>query len=72
MYIILELQANDGNLTIVTPIQMAETKEEAMGIYYSILARAATSTIQAHSCMILDARGEVIARETFDHFSTGE
>lgn len=72
MYIILELQANNGNVAVVTPIQTAEEKDEAMSKYHGILAFAATSSVQCHTAMVLNERGEVIARETFDHFSTGE
>lgn len=67
MFIVLELQTTNGVTTVVTPIQTAETKNEAMSKYHGILEIAAVSTIPCHTAMVFDAEGIVIARETYTH-----
>ena len=67
MFIIMEIQTNNGIAAIVTPIQTAQTQNEAFSNYHSILAVAATSNVECHTAMILNERGEFIARESFEH-----
>ena len=65
MFIVIELQTTDGvTSNIVTTKQ---TKDEAMSTYHSILASAATSTVQFHTAIVIDERGKVIAKECYQH-----
>ena len=72
MYIILELQANDNWTTVVTPIQTAEEKNEAMSKYHGILFSAAISSVPCHTAMVIDERGQCLARETYVHLQNNE
>jgi len=74
MYVILELQVINGNISVVTPIQMAETQKEAMSKYHGILSVAAVSSVPIHSAIVINERGEYVARETYEHVveTTGE
>jgi len=67
MYIILELQTNDGAATVVTPIQTAQTLNEAMSRYHGILAAAAISSVECHSAIMLNERGDYVAKESYEH-----
>ena len=67
MYIILEIQTNNGASSVVTPIQTAQEKYDAMSKYHSILAFAATSSIDCHTAAVLDEQGRVVARESYFH-----
>ena len=67
MYIIFEIQTNNGASTVVTPIQTTETKYDAMSRYHSVLAFAATSDVDCHTAVVLDEQGRVIARESYFH-----
>lgn len=67
MYVILELQVMNGNIYAVTPIQTAETQNEAMSKYHSILSVAAVSSVPIHSAIVINERGEYVARETYEH-----
>lgn len=72
MYFVIEIQTN----TIVNPIQTATTKNEAMGKYHTVLSYAAVSSVDYHTCMVVDERGQVMAKECYRHNqppeSTGE
>ena len=70
MYIILEIQTSNGTSAVVTPIQTAEAKYDAMSIYHNILAFAATSSVNCHTAVVLDEQGRVVARESYFHEST--
>ena len=66
MYLVIELQktAPDrvGNLvTAHTDLNEAQSK------FHTVLAAAAISAVPQHSAMLIDDRGGLIARETFEH-----
>ena len=65
MFVILELQTNDGQTANI--VQSKETKAEAMSTYHSILAAAAISAIHCHTAMVIDHEGKVYAREFYTH-----
>lgn len=67
MFTILELQTNNGQTVIPTPIKTAETKNEAMSIYHGILFSAAVSEVHCHTAMVIDEEGKTLARETYIH-----
>lgn len=65
MYIIIELQTtNNQTANIVTT---KNTKDEAMSVYYSILAAAAISNVEYHTAAVMDKRGRCLASECFEH-----
>lgn len=67
MYLILELQTTNGTTTLVTPVQTAVEKYEAMSKYHGLLQYAAISQVDCHTVVILDEQGRPIARETYFH-----
>ena len=68
MFYIIEIQEDhEGHGAIVTPIQTAETKDEAMSKYHGILMYAAVSALRNHTCMVVDGTGQYFARETYHH-----
>lgn len=67
MYTILELQTNNGQTLIPTPIKTAATKNEAMSMYHGILFAAAVSEVQCHTAMVIDEEGKTLARESYHH-----
>lgn len=69
MYVILELQVINGNIYVVTPIQTAETQNEAMSKYHGILSSAAISSVPIHSAIVMNERAEYVAKETYEHIT---
>lgn len=67
MYIILEIQTNNGSSSVVTPIQTTEQKNDAMSKYHGILTYAAVSSVQCHTVVVLNEQGVVVAKETYFH-----
>lgn len=65
MFIIIELQTNDGVTGNI--VQTCDTKSEAMSVYHSILASAAVSTVHCHTALVIDVEGKTIARESYSH-----
>ena len=65
MYSIIELQTTDG--TTVHNYQTAETKAQAMSVYHTTLAYAALSEVEVHTCIVVDEKGQYIARECYEH-----
>lgn len=70
MYSIIELQTNDGETAHV--YQTAETRDQAMSKYHSVLAFAATSNVQVHACFVVDEQGRYVARECYQHIPETE
>lgn len=65
MFIIIELQTNNGQTANI--VQTRESKEEAMSVYHSILAAAAVSNVEFHTALVMDERGQYLARECYMH-----
>lgn len=65
MYFIVELQIIDGQPAYI--VKTSTSKNEALSEYYNILHYAAISSVTIHSCVILDERGNTVAKETFTH-----
>lgn len=66
MYIIIEIQTNDqGETAYLTD------KKSSIGAayqkYHTVLAAAAVSGLAVHAAIILNERGEIIARDCFVH-----
>lgn len=70
MYFIVELQVNgDSGANIV---KTADTYEGAMSKYHTVLASAAVSSVDKHSCIVLDDEGRHMARECYIHSKADE
>ena len=65
MYIVIELQTNNGACTTLT-YQFTELNE-AYAKFYDILRYAATSDVDVHSAVILTEAGGVVRSEHFEH-----
>ena len=72
MYIILEMQTTAGQTAIVTPVTKTDYLE-AIAAFHQAAAFAAVSTVETHTIMLFDQRGDVIEKIVFDHTApTGE
>ena len=56
MYIIQEIQTENGQTTLVNPVQK-QSKDEAESVYHQVMAAAAISTVDVHTCIIYDEHG---------------
>lgn len=63
MFIVLEIQKDNGNLSIL-PFAFSDFKK-ARGKYYSTLAIASESSLERHGAVLLTEGGSVIANESF-------
>lgn len=72
MYIIIEIQANDGGVAIVTPIPTFSNENIALQAYYTAVAAAAVSSVQLHTILLLNESGATIRFEQFDRRSHSE
>lgn len=66
MYIILEIQVNNG-VGAILPAVTKNTRQEAESVYHGILAYAATSSIEKHSAIILDEDCVPIMYKCYEH-----
>lgn len=66
MYFILETQVTDG-VGSALPIKTANTKNQAMSIYHTILASASISEVERHTCIVVDEEGNYLAKESYKH-----
>ena len=64
MYIILELQTNNGVVSMTPAIQKTDRKE-AESVYHSILAAAAISGLDAHSAVLMTNEGELLMSQCY-------
>ena len=72
MYIVIELQTNNGATTVVTPIKTFTDINEAYEEYYRTLMYAAVSNVEVHTAIILTETGRVVASEHFAHETKAE
>ena len=68
MFSIIELQTTNGQTAHV--YQTAETRDEAMSKYHTVLASAAISKVEYHACIVADEQGRYIARECYEHIES--
>lgn len=66
MYTVIELQTTGASTAVVPPVAYA-TQQEAEAKFHEVLAAAAKSTVQVHSCIVLDEKGFAIRREDYVH-----
>lgn len=67
MFSIIEQQTNNGVTAIVTPIPVIEDRNEAESRFHTVLAAAAISSCEVHSCTVLDERGVSIMTQCYSH-----
>lgn len=65
MFSIIEIQTDNGRTAHLC--QTADTKEEAMSKYHMVLASAAVSEVDYHSCVVLNEMGITYAVEGYCH-----
>ena len=65
MFIIIELQTNGGETANI--VQTAATYDEAMSKFHTVLAHAAISTVEIHSCAVIAPDANMIAHECYRH-----
>lgn len=65
MYSVIELQTTDGQT--IHNYQTADTKAKAMSAYHTTLAYAALSEVEVHTCIVVDEKGQYVARECYEH-----
>jgi len=71
MYIVIELQTNDGG-TVGNFVWAFATREEAFAKYHAVLSAAAVSVLPVHAAVILDNHGLQIAAQAFEHIPEPE
>jgi hypothetical protein len=67
MYSIIELQTNNGQTAHL--YQTAVTQNEAMSKFHTVLASASISSVEIHTCVVMDEEGKYLARECYKHLS---
>ena len=58
-YIVIETQTNNGTTTIVPPVIYTD-RNEAESKFHTILAFAATSSVEEHTAMLLTSDGRLV------------
>lgn len=67
MFIVIEMQTNNGATAVVTPIKTEADYNKALSKYYTTLASAAISSVETHTVMLITETGVVSRCETFEH-----
>jgi len=65
MYIVIEIQVNGDQ--VGTIVNKYGSRADAESQYHTILAFAATSSVQIHSAVILSAEGKELMRQSYVH-----
>lgn len=56
MYIIQEIQT-ENNVTTLLPAVQKQSIDEAESVYHTVMAAAAISSVDVHTCIIYDEHG---------------
>ena len=67
MYIVIEMQTNDGITSTIT--NAYDDESLAFQKYHQILSFAAVSTVDVHTAVMMNEYGMVIRNEDFTHNS---
>lgn len=70
MFIVLEIQTNDGVTSIISNVYSDESI--AMQKYHQILSFAAVSEIDIHTAVILNEIGMMLRNENYIHSTNSE
>ena len=65
MFVVIEIQKNGEDATPITTL--FTSKEAAYSKYHTVLAQAATSTIEEHSAILISEEGSYMFHEKFTH-----
>ena len=65
MYIVIELQTNNGVTSILT-FSFAD-RDQAESKFHNILSYAAVSQVEIHAVSIIDALGDVVKNDRYYH-----
>lgn len=68
MYIVIEIQKSNGQVSTV--VNSYATINEAKNKYHTILAYASISSVEKHSAVILNDKGEMVVSECYRHPTT--
>ena len=71
MYIIQEIQTNDGQTALLPAITKAD-RNEMESTVHSILASAAISSVEVHTVIVYDEHGNMVKREYYEHLPQAE
>lgn len=66
MYIIQEIQTNNGQSSLLPAVTKAD-KNEAESTWHSIMSAAAISSVQVHTVIMYDEHGNVEMRGYYEH-----
>ena len=66
MYIVIEIQKNDGTPAAVLTY-VFDTYNEAMQKFYLVCSAAVVSTIRNHSVLVMTTDGDIYQQQTFNH-----
>lgn len=66
MYTIIEMQTENAQTAVVTPITR-DTRDEAESEWHRIMSTAAMSTVDIHSAVILNEEGQIIKTGCYKH-----
>ena len=66
MFTVIELQTTDDVTTVVPPVTY-EDRGAALSKFHTVLSFAAVSQVRYHTCMVVDEKGQYIARECYEH-----
>ena len=66
MYTVIELQTNNGVTAVVPPVCYAD-RNQAEAMFHSVLSAAAVSSVEIHSCAVLDERGVAVLNGCYEH-----
>lgn len=67
MYIVIEMQTNDGTTSTIT--NAYDDESLAFQKYHQILSFAAVSTVDVHTAVMMNEYGMMIRNEDFTHNS---
>ena len=66
MFAVIEMQTTNGVTAVVPPATYAD-RNQAEAKFHTILASAAVSAVEIHSCAVLDERGVAILNHCYYH-----
>ena len=66
MYILIEMQTNNGQTALVQPRSYTD-RLRAESAYYTALSAAAVSSVQIHTVVLLDEHGNVVKSDYYEH-----
>lgn len=69
MYILLEIQTNDGTTALLPALTYTDSNQ-AESAFYQKLSYAAVSEVDVHTVILMDEHGNTLKREFYEHLPT--